>query len=320
VQPSQSPTFTRADLSIRPARPADRAALEAIAEQIWEGRDYLPGVLDEWFNDPHGGFYVAVLRDQVIGVSKVTRFAEGEWWLEGLRINPAFQGYGFSRILHHFSMNQVRQMGSGIVRFSTASTNEAVKQLAKETGFDLMATYLPYGADALHEPVQSVWRLDSDDAPRVWAWLDGSQHFVRAQRSFEWDWSFYVLTETRLADQLAAGLVYGWPHAGRRDDLGGVILMTPVEKSRWLGDPTLKIAYLDAGDLAGAGRDMRRLAAASDQMRVRIKVLNRPERAAALEEAGYTREWDGEACLYARDVSLTAHADVFTESLPPSEN
>jgi RimJ/RimL family protein N-acetyltransferase len=320
VQSIPSQTFTRAELSIRPAQPADRAALEAIAGQTWDGNDYLPRVLDDWFSDPHDGFYVAVLRRQVIGVAKVTRFAEGEWWLEGLRIDPAFQGHGIARVLHHFMMNQVRKMGSGVVRFSTASMNEAVKQLAKETGFELMATYLPYGADALDEPVQSVWQLGPDDTPRVWAWLDESEHFVRARRSVEWDWSYYLLTETRLAEQVAAGLVYGWPSAGRRDQLGGVIAVTPVEKARWLGDPTLKIAYLDAGDLAAAARDMRRLAAALGRARVRIKVLNRPERVTALEAAGYTREWDGEAWLYARDVSLTAHADVRTENAPPSEN
>jgi RimJ/RimL family protein N-acetyltransferase len=320
VQSIPSQTFTRAELSIRPAQPADRAALEAIAEQTWDGNDYLPRVLDDWFNDPHDGFFGAVLRQQVIGVAKVTRFAEGEWWLEGLRVDPAFQGHGIARILHHFLMNQVRQMGSGVIRFSTASVNEPVKQLAKETGFALMATYLPYGADASDEPVQSVWQLGPDDTPRVRAWLDGSAFFVQAQRSVEWDWSYYLLTETRLADQIAAGLVYGWPLAGRRDQLGGVIVVAPVEKARWLGDPTLKIAYLDAGDLAAAARDMRRLAAAVGRARVRIKVLNRPERVTALENAGYTREWDGEAWLYARDVSLTAHADVRTENAPPSEN
>jgi RimJ/RimL family protein N-acetyltransferase len=313
-------TFTRADLSIRPAQPTDRPALETIAGQIWDGDDYLPRVLDDWLNDPHDGFYVAVLRDQVIGAAKITRFAEGEWWLEGLRIDPAFQGYGFARILHHFLMNQVRKLGRGVVRFSTASTNEPVQQLAKETGFERVAAYLPYGADALAEPVQAVWPLGPADAPRGQAWLDQSAHFVRAQRSYEWDWSYYMLTGERLAERLAAGLVYGWPQHGSRDPLGGVIIVNPEEKTRWPGDPTLKIAYFDAGDLAAAARDMRRLAAALNRVRVRIKALNRPERVAALEKAGYVREWDGETWLYARDISLTEHAVVLTETDPPSEN
>ncbi len=307
-------TFTRADLSIRPAQPADRPALEAIARQTWDGEDYLPHVLDDWFSDPHGGFFVALLRDQVIGAAKVTRFAEGEWWLEGLRIDPAYQGYGFARILHHFLMNQVRHMGSGIVRFSTASINEPVQHLAKETGFTRVAAYLPYGADPLAEPVHSWWALGPADAPRVQRWLDQSAHFSAVQRSYEWDWSYYLLTRERLAGHLTAGLVYGWPHEGDYAALGGMVLVNPADKTRWPGEPTLKIAYFDAGDLAAAAHDLRRLAAALDRVRVRIKAFDQPDRIAALEQSGYEREWDGEAWLYARDVHLTEHADVRTES------
>ncbi len=313
METSPEQTFTRADLSIRPAQPADRPALEAIARQTWDGEDYLPHVLEDWFRDPHGGFYVAVLRDQVIGAAKVTRFAEGEWWLEGLRIDPAYQGHGFARILHHFLMNQVRQMGSGIVRFSTASVNDPVHQLAQETGFTRVAVYLPYGADPLAEPVRSLWALGPDDAPRVQMWLDQSAHFSEVQRSFEWDWVYHLLTPGRLAEQLAAGLVYGWPHEGDHGVLGGVVLVNPADKERWPGEPTLKIAYLDADDLSAVARDLRRLAAALGRVRVRIKALDRPDRVAALERAGYVREWDGEAWLYARDIRLTEHAVVLTE-------
>ena len=307
-------TFTRADLSIRPAQPNDRPALEAIARQTWDGDDYLPRVLADWFSDPHGGFYVALLRDHVIGAAKVTRFAKGEWWLEGLRIDPAYQGYGFARILHHFLMNQVRQMGSGIVRFSTASLNEPVQRLAKETGFVRVAVYLPYGADPLAEPVRSWWVLGPDHASRVQRWLDQSAHFDAVQRSYEWDWSYYLLTRERLAEHLAGGLVYGWPHEGDYAALGGVVLLNPADRSRWPGEPTLKIAYFDADDLTAAARDLRRLAAALNCVRVRIKAFDQPDRVAALEQSGYEREWDGEAWLYARDIRLTDHADVANES------
>jgi RimJ/RimL family protein N-acetyltransferase len=307
-------TSTRADLSIRPAQPADRPALEAIARQTWDGDDYLPRVLTNWFDDPHGGFFVALLRDQVIGAGKVTRFAEGEWWLEGLRIDPAYQGHGFARILHHFLMNQIRQMGSGVVRFSTSSGNEPVHQLASETGFARAAVYLPYGADPLAEPVRSWRALGPADVSRVYGWLERSAHFSAVQRSFEWDWSYYLLTRQRLAEHLAGGLAYGWPRAGDFASLGGVALFNPADSPRWPGEPTLKIAYLDADDLAAAARDLRRLAAALERVHVRIKAFDQPDRIAALEQSGYEREWDGAAWLYARDVHLTDHATVTHEN------
>ena len=308
----QTLTLTRSDLHIRMAHPADRAALESIAAQIWGGDDYLPRVLDDWFNDPYDGFYVATWHDQVIGVMKVTRFDEAEWWLEGLRVAPAFQGQGVSRILHHFAVHQVRQRGHGVVRFSTSSDNDAVIKLAAESGFVRVAEYQPYGADALAEPVAGLWPLGPSDLPRVHAWLETSSHFAQAQRSLEWDWSFYFLTETRLAERLAAGLVYGWPQAGNRAHLAGLVIVNPaVEQNRWPED-ALKVAYCDAGEMTAVARDVRRLAAALGRMRVRWIVFNHPARMAAVELGGYMLEWDSEVWLYRRAVSLTEHADLLT--------
>lgn len=323
MQPTQPLTTTRLDIVIRAADPADRPALEAIAAQTWEGRDYLPRVLDRWFRDPHGGFFVATLHGQVAGVIKLTRFAPEEWWIEGLRVDPAFQGQGVSRVLHHFAVNRLRQMGEGVARFSTSSDNRAVRKLANETGFQHVASYLAYGADVLREPVESLAALGPDDAARVRAWLDASAHYVEAQRSLEQNWSYYFITGERLAACLESGLVYGWPGAysesnGGRAALGGVVIVNPLEKSQ-ADDPVLRVGYLDAPvhDLAAVGRDVRRLAASLDRGRVRIKAFKQADRLAALESAGYECEWDSEAWLYARDVRLTQHADVRTEQIPP---
>jgi GNAT superfamily N-acetyltransferase len=308
----QTLTLTRSDLHIRIAHPSDRAALEKIAAQVWGGDDYLPRVLDDWFSDPYDGFYVATWHDRVIGVMKVTRFDEAEWWLEGLRVDPVFQGQGLSRILHHFAVNQVRQRGHGVVRFSTSSDNDAVIKLAAETGFVRVAEYLPYGADALDERVAGLWPLGPSDLPRVRAWLDASSHFAQAQRSLEWDWSFYFLAETRLAERLDAGLVYGWPQAGDREHLAGLVIVNPAgDKDRWPED-ALKVAYFDAGEITAVARDVRRLSAALGRMRVRWMVLKHPARMAAVERAGYMLEWDSEMWLYHRAVSLTEHANIQT--------
>lgn len=313
MQPTQSPAVSRSDLFIRPAQASDRAALESIAAQIWDGDDYLPHVMDDWFNDPHGGFYVATLHENVVGVVKLTQFAPGEWWMEGLRVDPAYQGHGFGRILHHFVINQVRQRGHGEVRFSTGSMNEAVRQLARETGFERNAIFLPYGADVLREPVQALAPLAGDDLPRVRAFLDKSAYYTRAQQSLEWDWSYYRLTDDRLRERLQNALVYGWSRES--GTLNGLLIANPTEKDRWPGDPTLKIAYLDApdADLPDMARDVRRLAAQLDRVRVRIKAFAAPEHIAALEAGGFVREWDGEVWLYARDVVLTEHAEVRVE-------
>ncbi len=308
-----APPPKRAELVIRPAQPGDRSALETIASQVWGGEDYLPRVFAAWLGDPHGGFFVATVQDEVIGAAKVTRLAKGEWWLEGLRIDPAYQRQGYARILHHFVLNQVRRRGEGVLRFSTASLNAAVPLLSQETGFERVATYLPYGADALDEPVATLRRLGPDDAGRVWRWLNESAHFVACQRSYEHDWSFYFLSETRLAVHLAAEHVYGW------GDLNGMLLINPPDADRWPGDPTLNIGYWDfpAADFMAAALDVRRLAAALHRERARIKLLDDYAAVQAVEAAGYTREWEGATWLYARPIKLVDRADVIHEDVLP---
>ena len=317
MEATSPPISTRSDLQIRPAQPGDRAALEAIAAQIWDGDDYLPRVLDDWFNDPHDGFYVATLGERLVGVTKLTRLAPREWWMEGLRVDPAFQGRGVSRILHHFTINQARQH-DGIVRFSTASLNEAVHWLASETGFERVASYLPYAADPLDEPPALLQPLGPADALRVRARLDASPTFARAQRSLEWDWTFYLLDDTRLHARLRDGLVYGW---SPDDHLAGVVILNPAQ-DRWPGEPTLKIAALDApaDTLSAVAQDVRRLATALDRVHVRFKALDHPDVIAPLERAGFVREWEGDIWLYAREINLTEHADVRFDHTPPDIN
>ncbi|MCD4684821.1 MAG: GNAT family N-acetyltransferase [Anaerolineae bacterium] len=319
MQPTQTPAFTRSDVQIRAARADDRVALEAIAGQIWEGHDYLPRVLDEWVTDEAGGFWVATVHDRVIGAIKLTRFAEGEWWMEGLRVDPAYQGLGFGRIMHHFVINQLRQRGAGEVRFSTASLNGAVLQLARETGFQRTAIFLPYGGDPLAEPVQQLQPLGPDDLARVQAWINASRYVEAVQRSVERNWSYYRLTEIRLRGYLADGLVYGWP--GSDGALGGVIMLNPTDKDRWPEERALKIGYLDVPEaaLAEAVRDLRRLAAAEGRVRMRVKVLNEAARVAAVEAGGLVRDWEGEVWLFARPISLTEGANALYDT-PPNMN
>jgi len=180
--------------------------------------------------------------------------------------------------------------------------------------------YIPYGADVLAEPVERLAQLGPDDQAEVRAFLDGSANFERQQRSLEWDWSYYRLTDARLHEYLAAGLVYGWRAAAGA--LTGLVITNSTDKDRWPGEPVFKIAYLDApvAELSAMARDVRRLAAQIERSRVKIKAFKDAAWLAALETAGYVREWEGEVLLFARDVVLTGHADVRIDNPPANNN
>lgn len=319
MQTAHSQTFARSDLGVRPAELSDRPALVAIAAQTWDGEDYLPRVLDAWYADPHGGFYVATIEGQVVGVTKVTRLADEEWWLEGLRVRPGYEGNGIARILHHFALNQVRSLGSGVVRFSTASDNAPIHMLARETGFERVARFVPYTAEALADDAPRLARLMPDDLPRVAGWLAVSEHFERAGRSFGLGWSFTLLTEARLRERLAAGQVFGWP--ADVGALAGVVMLAGPEEGHSPPKGRLRAGYLDAGPdvLTEMARALRRLAADQGQAAVDVLAPQHPPFTGALEAAGFRRGWDGEVWLFARDISLTLYADVRVEDPSPDD-
>ena len=309
MQSIKSLITTRPDLQIRSALPGDRAAIEAIVAHTCEGDGHVPRVLDQWYTDPSGEVFVALVRDQVVGAARLIQLGDDEWWMEDICIMPPRQQHDVARILHHFVLNQARQIGSGTIRFTTAPMTEAVQVLATETGFEHVASFVPYGAHALAEAGPRLVLLAPGDLPRVMEWLASSAYFEFAQHSLEADGVCLRLTGARVAAQLAAGQVFGWQPA---ETLVGLVILNTRDEIRTPAAQALKIGYLDAapGALAEVARAARRLAADRGCARLRVKVVKQPEWLLALEEAGFRRDGDSEDWLFAREIHLAAHADL----------
>lgn len=313
---SEATTFRRSDLAIRPAREGDRAAIEAIAAQVWDGHDYLPQVLEEWLADREGLFCVATVRGLVVGTGKLTRLDADQWWLEGLRVAPPYRGRGIGRVLHHYLVNQARRRGPGTLRFSTGSGNEAVHKLAGETAFRQVAAFVPCGAPAEAYSTAGLAALGLADADRAWAFLQAAPHFEATRRTLEERWRFLPLTQERLTERLAAGLVYGWLGTGGETGealVGLAVLGTPRRVTSGEDEETrLCVGYMDAlpGEWIPLARALRGLAATQGHPRVSVKALRAKDVLGALSEAGYERRLDMDVLLFERDLSLTAHASV----------
>jgi len=87
--------FQNTDIVVcRPALAKDTESVMELSSHIWDGGDYIPLVWEEWMADPDGLLGVAEMHGRVVGVFKLTKFQEGEWYMEGLRVHPDFQGKG----------------------------------------------------------------------------------------------------------------------------------------------------------------------------------------------------------------------------------
>ncbi len=142
----------RIAVDIRPVWEADRAAVAAIAAQVWDGHDYLPQVFDDWLTDREGLFCAVTVGGQVAGVAKLSCLAPGWWWMEGLRVDTAFRGRGLGRRLHRYLVDYARSLAPVTLAYSTAANNTVVSRMAAESGFHQAATFLPYGAAAGIDP------------------------------------------------------------------------------------------------------------------------------------------------------------------------
>lgn len=315
----QQTRLTYEDVQIRSAEESDREAMLMIAEGTWDGRDYLPHVLDEWFSDESGVFCVMTYQNEVVALGKLSKLDEGEWWLEGLRVSPSMRGRGAARIMHHYMVSQARQIGDGVVRFSTASANQAVAKLAAETGFQLLATYAPFEIKTQSAETANFWTLASEDLPQVREWLNQSDYFEASQQSFEFRWKWRLVNDGLLQTYLSDGRVYGWNSNGDSKRLRGLLIINPIYKNHD-GEMMVSVAFGDTQtDLRSQfWADVTTFAGSLEGDYVQVKVVDLSAYTNPLEAVGWEAR-ETRPVLYSRPIQMTMQSNVQHEVIPPLE-
>jgi GNAT superfamily N-acetyltransferase len=136
----------------RPAIERDQTDITEFCKGIWDGNDYVPDAWDQWFRDPDGILAVAEYDGHAIGCSKISLLANGQWWLEGFRVDPQFQNMKVGSHLHHYVTNWWLEYGDGTLRLMTDAGNFAVHRLCQQTGFQKTNEVCGYRAAPLDEP------------------------------------------------------------------------------------------------------------------------------------------------------------------------
>ena len=131
----------------RPALPSDAADVLEFTKFIWEGHDYIKYVWDDWLADPDGILAVAEYGGHAVGLGKVTRLADRQWWLEGLRVDPKFQGLKIGSHIHEYLDDWWKQRG-GAVRLMTSSERVQVHHLSERMGYARLGEVKSYSAEA----------------------------------------------------------------------------------------------------------------------------------------------------------------------------
>lgn len=197
-------------LSVRPARPDDRAAVMAISAQVWDGHDYLPEVWESWLRDPAGPMLVTLLDGVVAAVCKITLQSPSEAWFSGIRVDPACRGRGVASATTRAQLEWLAARGIPLARFTTASDNVAIHRLAEHMGFRRVAVVQHTGRP-LQEgaPVPGLRTLSPDEESRAWDMFSKAS-FLRATGGlYGVGWTWMRFDRTRLQRHLARGEVFG---------------------------------------------------------------------------------------------------------------
>lgn len=123
------------NIQFRAATEWDRGDILAIAAQIWEGDDYLPDVIDDWLRPGPAQLIVATLDSRVIGLARYVAEFPGFAWLEGLRVDPQYQGQGIAKALTAHLVALADAGGAEVAALSTYIDNYASQKVSGGFGF-----------------------------------------------------------------------------------------------------------------------------------------------------------------------------------------
>ncbi len=282
------------DLVIRPARPEDKPAVMSLVAQIWDGGDYIPEVWDDWLADVYGELTVAESEGQLVCVTKLTRLRPGSWWLEGMRVAPAFRGRGIAQAVFDYQLDLSKRVADGLLGLGTSSGNTPVHQMMARTNFQRVAAFVKYTAMPLPASEPFPFRLATPaDRNLVHRWLTRSQGSAAGYGLVENHWCWYPLLPA-LEDELAADRLHLWTPAG--EAMAGLVWVDRGEEHLLVG-----LADAPLPRLESLLRDLRGWPEAEGRV-LSFKPPAVEPYIKAIEAAGWTTDWDASLWIFHKTI------------------
>lgn len=215
----------------RPALPIDTPGMFELTRNIWEGEDYVPGAWADWMADPEGILAIAEYQAKVVGLGKLTKLSKVDWWLEGLRVHPIFEGRGIASRLNDYLLNYWQRIGSGVIRLATISKREPVKHMVSKRGFKLIGEYTTYKTKFIQpeNPTSSkgIFRpLEVSEVSEALEWLNAPGKDRLDFGVMDLGWQFAKPRSEFLDNYVSKEQIWWW-----REKQGLLVLVTKTEDS-----------------------------------------------------------------------------------------
>jgi GNAT superfamily N-acetyltransferase len=279
---------------IRPARAEDRPAMERICAHTWETGDYIQEMWDEWLAGEDGPLLVAELEGAgVVSLNKVTVHPAGQFWLEGMRVDPDYRARGIARRCLDYNLAYAREQGGQVVRLSTGDYNTPVHAMVARVGMERVTTGLLRTAQALPGGRRPAV-LGPGDAERVWRFWQQGPVLAAMAGLYCRDWAWQELSPEQSAAMLARGEVVAELAADGSLAAVATVHHYPGDDEVWVG-----IVDGDATAVHALALAARAEAAAAGAATARIMLPPVTWLRQAFHAAGYEPDdWDGEMWVF----------------------
>ncbi len=229
-----------------------------------------------------------MLDGQVVAIAKLTDLNDGEWWFEGLRVDPDFRRRGIASALNRYHVDLARWLGGKIMRYMTGGENVGSQTIGAQAGFQHTITFAAHLASA-SDQFAVPDKLTLGDLSAVQTWFK-SPLMMEQRDAYRDGWSVKTLTERELARVITEGRAFGL----KQPD--GAIAAWAVVRSADYDDDSedgrsqrLRVDHIDGGPSAvtALARQMRGLAARLHRSEVSAGISLYLPLVEAVTQAGY---------------------------------
>jgi GNAT superfamily N-acetyltransferase len=283
----------------RPAREADKPDVLALTARIWEGHDYVPEAWDQWLADEQGVLAVAELEGTVVGIGKLTRLGPQEWWLEGLRVHPDYQGKKISSRIFEYLVEEWKRTGEATLRLATSSERVQIHHLCRRLGFQRTGVMDVVSATPTAEGEYNFEPMTAADAEAAVALSRSETTAWGAPGLVNIGWQWSNLTASRVEAFACRGRAWWW-----HDRTAALLLYDYEDESR--PDVEVTAILCPPEKLADLLRQARVLAARLGAQRLIWTAPDVPRVLEATKRAGFVLEWDARLWIFEHSESPSA--------------
>jgi len=308
-------TFSSPQVVCRPALPRDHADVAEFCKGIWEGGDYVPDVWPHWFNDANGCLVTAEYNGHAIGCAKLSLIDDGQWWLEGVRVDPTQRGLRVGSKMHHYLTDWWAEHGNGTLRLLTE--NPAMVHLCEKTGYVKTQELRGYRAAPIYESTDSfspatdtseaaAFALQSETIKLTNGLIDLGWRIGRPNEQIFEKYSGYeadspALPGTCARDKCAPGASVVHTFHWWKDKRALFSAWEDEEEDK--RQLFLGVLASALQDMSALFMDIRRFAARKKFDRVFLLAFLHPELLTQLERAGFSTRWENYLRLFEKKKS-----------------